>query len=128
MAQEFAAATIADLLSNRQIRRGCSESDVIDRCKMLGLVLPGVEPEIKPVAREPIIEIVEEVYVPAGCRWPFGDPREADFRFCGEPVELGKSYCPTHQKLAYVKYTPGKAHVIYTPGRAVKYTLGKARQ
>ena len=35
------------------------------------------------------------------CRWPFGDPRDADFHFCGCENVPGLPYCPTHAKAAY---------------------------
>jgi GcrA cell cycle regulator len=35
------------------------------------------------------------------CRWPFGDPKAADFHFCGGPGVPGLPYCPEHAKMAY---------------------------
>lgn len=35
------------------------------------------------------------------CQWPFGDPREPGFRFCGEPAAIGRPYCPEHCARAY---------------------------
>ena len=34
------------------------------------------------------------------CRWPIGDPKSADFVFCGAPAE--RSFCPHHHRLVYV--------------------------
>lgn len=34
------------------------------------------------------------------CRWPIGDPRDKDFKFCGCPISH-KSYCQKHAELAY---------------------------
>ena len=35
------------------------------------------------------------------CRWPHGDPQDARFRFCAEPVdEDGAPYCAGHRSLA----------------------------
>lgn len=34
------------------------------------------------------------------CRWPIGDPKAADFAFCGRPVERG-AYCAIHGARAY---------------------------
>jgi GcrA cell cycle regulator len=43
------------------------------------------------------------------CKWPHGDPRTADFSFCGNTaVELGP-YCPYHARLAYAPRAMGKA-------------------
>jgi GcrA cell cycle regulator len=35
------------------------------------------------------------------CRWPLGDPRDADFHFCGGTGVPGLPYCPEHAKMAY---------------------------
>lgn len=36
------------------------------------------------------------------CLWPLGDPKESDFRFCGEDQCDGRPYCPEHCARAYV--------------------------
>ena len=36
------------------------------------------------------------------CRWPIGDPRHADFHFCGAQQVLGRPYCAVHWPLAFV--------------------------
>ncbi|MDD4615741.1 MAG: GcrA family cell cycle regulator [Alphaproteobacteria bacterium] len=35
------------------------------------------------------------------CRWPVGDPRSADFRFCGCTAQEGLPYCVDHARIAY---------------------------
>ena len=40
------------------------------------------------------------------CRWPIGDPKDDNFRFCGKKVRVGQTYCDEHAAIAYVK--PGK--------------------
>ncbi len=35
------------------------------------------------------------------CRWPSGDPRDANFSFCGCQSVPGLPYCPDHAKAAY---------------------------
>lgn len=35
------------------------------------------------------------------CQWPLGDPRAADFGFCGCRAAEGKPYCDDHMRLAY---------------------------
>lgn len=37
------------------------------------------------------------------CRWPYGDPRDPQFGFCGAHAALGSSYCPAHLRRAYRK-------------------------
>jgi hypothetical protein len=36
------------------------------------------------------------------CRWPIGDPRHADFHFCGAPQVPGRPYCELHWRMAFV--------------------------
>lgn len=38
-----------------------------------------------------------------GCRWPCGDPRDADFGYCGRQADGGKGYCKQHEHRARVK-------------------------
>lgn len=35
------------------------------------------------------------------CRWPIGDPRSPDFRFCGGKCHEGLPYCVDHARVAY---------------------------
>jgi GcrA cell cycle regulator len=39
------------------------------------------------------------------CRWPYGDPGEPGFGFCGHRTVSGKPYCRAHQSIAVVKGT-----------------------
>lgn len=34
----------------------------------------------------------------ATCKWPVGDPKAADFGFCGLPTAEGHVYCPAHHR------------------------------
>ena len=36
------------------------------------------------------------------CQWPYGDPQEKDFHFCGSNTFEGKPYCENHCKAAYL--------------------------
>jgi GcrA cell cycle regulator len=38
------------------------------------------------------------------CRWPIGDPRSADFRFCGCLAHEGLPYCTDHARMAYQNF------------------------
>ncbi len=40
---------------------------------------------------------------PHHCRWPIGEPREADFMFCGGGITYG-SYCGAHARMAYRRW------------------------
>jgi hypothetical protein len=35
------------------------------------------------------------------CRWPLGDPRSDDFRYCGAPSPADRPYCGAHSRLAH---------------------------
>lgn len=35
------------------------------------------------------------------CRWPIGDPKDENFKFCGCPRVPGIPYCAEHAKVAY---------------------------
>ncbi len=37
------------------------------------------------------------------CKWPLGDPGDADFHFCGSPSVAGRPYCPDHCAMAYIR-------------------------
>ena len=65
--------------------------------------LPFVPPESsapQPVSEPPtglisIMELTEHT-----CRWPFGDPRETDFSYCGAWKSAAGPYCSNHAKRA----------------------------
>tara|TARA_Y100000296_G_scaffold87509_1_gene136462 strand:+ start:21740 stop:22369 length:630 start_codon:yes stop_codon:yes gene_type:complete len=46
--------------------------------------------------RLPLAELTERM-----CRWPIGDPNDADFGFCGCRTEVGLPYCVEHGQIAY---------------------------
>ena len=37
------------------------------------------------------------------CLWPLGDPGDVDFHFCGDRIQIGRSYCVSHCVRAYVR-------------------------
>jgi len=37
------------------------------------------------------------------CQWPFGQPKDSEFHFCGESInQEGRPYCDKHLKKAYI--------------------------
>ncbi len=34
------------------------------------------------------------------CRWPFGDPAEPDFHYCGQLPQTSGPYCDTHEAMS----------------------------
>lgn len=62
---------------------------------------------------EPFVAAAEDVEIPLAqrktiqtleakdCRWPIGDPQQADFHFCGKDKVQGLPYCESHARRAY---------------------------
>jgi GcrA cell cycle regulator len=46
--------------------------------------------------RRTLLQLTEET-----CRWPIGDPGQADFFFCGGRTVAGLPYCAYHSRVAY---------------------------
>lgn len=46
------------------------------------------------------------------CKWPIGDPREADFAFCGRAIRPGTPYCPAHAAMAYQTSSRNRSAVV----------------
>ena len=72
----------------------------------------GVAPS-KLVPIKPFVERAPEIVIPesqrvtlmelsAGmCRWPMGDPRTPEFRYCGGAACSGLPYCEAHARIGY---------------------------
>lgn len=83
-------------------RMGITKNAVIGKVHRMGLTP-------RKVAKPPVDDIVPTLTSPQWmrdlieakaplCRWPIGDPRRPDFRFCGaKPIE-DRAYCPTCQR------------------------------
>ena len=56
-------------------------------------------PVIKPAKRKKMITTVALTI--DTCRWPFGDPVEPDFHYCGELPLIGRPYCDMHDTQSY---------------------------
>ncbi len=56
-----------------------------------------VEELVIPMAERRSIQTLEE----CSCRWPIGDPQEADFHFCGKTKVAGLPYCEFHARRAF---------------------------
>jgi GcrA cell cycle regulator len=53
------------------------------------------------------------------CRWPFGDPRRSDFRFCGHSRSGKGPYCDKHTAIAGRHYETRKDGEDHRKPRAV---------
>lgn len=45
------------------------------------------------------------------CRWPIGDPKDENFRFCGQSSVEGLPYCNRHCRVAFQVNTRGKIKI-----------------
>mgnify|MGYP001793062258 CR=1 FL=1 len=54
------------------------------------------EPDVPPEDRVSLLDLRDDQ-----CRFPCGDPQDADFGFCGKPVAKGLPYCPDCARKAY---------------------------
>ncbi len=68
------------------------------------LYLADAEPYVAPV-EEMIIPLAErktiQTLLDNHCRWPIGDPQEAEFHFCGKNKVTGLPYCEFHARRAF---------------------------
>lgn len=99
------------------LKRGTSRTIGVKRAGRGGPVLAPPPPPPKParVMAMSVVAMRQETqrreFVPGkvrledleswSCRWPVGDPGEADFGFCGERRDADLPYCCAHRKLAY---------------------------
>lgn len=93
--------------------------DVLDRAKEL-IAAKKHTPVRRVVVRETIseksLDYLESRSAPVlrirfdECKWPIGDPRKANFRFCCEPVRRGgrQPYCARHAAISLRQIVPGR--------------------
>lgn len=68
--------------------------------------LKKIEKEVVPLGGGvSLLELTERM-----CKWPIGDPRDADFTFCGRGIRVGTPYCPEHAGLAYQSSSRSRQH------------------
>jgi GcrA cell cycle regulator len=88
--QGMSASEIADTLGD------VTRNAVIGKAHRLGL--SGRPSPIKktPSRGATILALTERM-----CKWPVGDPKHADFHFCGKTAQAGMPYCAEHAAIAY---------------------------
>lgn len=61
---------------------------------------------VEPVTPVPAFDAPEPFMVPLvdnhGCKWPYGDPKEESFGFCGHDRDGLGPYCTHHARIAFV--------------------------
>lgn len=74
--------------------------------KRAKLAKPKATPIMETNPETPTIFSLESLGI-LSCRWPYGDPQEPGFGFCGRIKSVGSSYCPSCAARAYA---PPKSH------------------
>jgi GcrA cell cycle regulator len=75
--------------------------------------LKSIQKEIVPLGGGvPLIDLTERM-----CKWPIGDPRDADFTFCGRGIRPGTPYCPDHAAMAYQTSSRSRGTAMHSPAR-----------
>ena len=83
---------------------GVTKNAVVGKVHRIGLPsrpVPTRRPE--PEEERPVSPIRLMRADGPSCQWPFGDPQEEDFRFCGASALPGKPYCAEHHARAYTR-------------------------
>lgn len=86
----MSASEIAEMLGD------ITRNAVIGKAHRLGLSGRPSPIKKKPVVGATILSLTERM-----CKWPVGDPKHADFHFCGKGAHPGMPYCVEHATLAY---------------------------
>ncbi|KQT52163.1 MULTISPECIES: GcrA family cell cycle regulator [unclassified Aureimonas] len=64
---------------------------------VIGDLQPRVPGEVVPISRNlTLVQLSDRT-----CKWPLGDPLQADFRFCGNHSNDASPYCAYHARLAF---------------------------
>ena len=66
-------------------------------------------PRVPKIHRRPVFKPARPRDGAPACLWPFGDPGDADFHFCGGETVTGRPYCPDHCARAYLPRTRDKS-------------------
>lgn len=59
-------------------------------------------PEKEIASRPKNMPLVPLIDLGNGCPWPYGDPQDDDFGFCGQEKDGKTHYCAEHNKRAYL--------------------------
>lgn len=107
------------LKAKAMARKAVVNPDKPNEPKLKAVPLPKPRTDLPPL----IARVTFEQLQNDQCKFPVGDPREADFGFCGQPRVLGKPYCSDCCQRAYtVRETrvSRPSHAISTQSHAHK--------
>jgi len=91
----------AGIARPRPVRRPPVQRHAPPRMTVAPVQARRMEPAPQPVELEDgpgatILTLTDRI-----CKWPIGDPRNADFHFCGRGAHEGLPYCAEHARRAY---------------------------
>ena len=73
--------------------------------------LPSSDDTVIPIERrKTILQLSKNT-----CRWPIGDPKDADFFYCGAEPLAGHPYCTTHCRRAFAPIRDQRSGKFYLP-------------
>ena len=106
-------------------RLGMSKNAVIGKAHRLGL-----NGRPSPIRRETARQArpARRIVTGPSCQWPIGDPRMADFHFCGESALPGKPYCAHHCASAYTRSSGGQASAATATSGGTSAGAGNAEK
>jgi GcrA cell cycle regulator len=94
---------------------------VVGKARRLGctprpspIVRTGARPSVVRLPKLSVVQVLEPpvIYRPnlarrtEPCSFPLGDVGRPGFRYCDQPTKPGKSYCPDHYAVAYIRREP----------------------
>ncbi|MCA0400065.1 MAG: GcrA cell cycle regulator [Proteobacteria bacterium] len=101
-----AKAKPASVARPRKVVRNTMRTSVVSARGNLAVVeMVDTEIEIMPVRENVVIPMSKRISImelrEGVCRWPMGDPLQADFAYCGADCGGGKTYCDAHARIAF---------------------------
>lgn len=83
--------------TNSKVAKKTTNSTLKSELDREEIVISNIDTENPPAdGGVALIDLTERM-----CKWPYGDPREEGFTFCGRECYPGKPYCPDHVLAAY---------------------------
>lgn len=84
------------------ITSGLRQVEAEDRAATTSTQLPALRPAaIAPRKLANGKFVTTETLTNRTCKWPFGDPAQPGFHYCGQAPRLGQPYCDVHDNMSY---------------------------
>ncbi len=87
------------------VKAAARTSTIVVRGNLAMVEMVDAVPEAMPVRENVVIPMSKRISImelrEGVCRWPLGDPLQAEFAYCGADCGGGKTYCEAHSRLAF---------------------------